>query len=173
MPAADSSDEDWPRVINVNLNSVFYCCRGFGKMMLEQGKGEHRQHGVNVWHHRQHAAAAIRLQRVESGRHSAHEIARGEWAKRGLRVNSISPGYVATEITNLRTSITEWHQKWLELAPMGRLGEVSEGPAPRLISPRMPAAIHRQQPGHGRRLYELGRDDWEQGHSFLPLEADS
>ena len=39
VPAEDSSDEDWLRVINVNLNSVFYCCREFGKMMLEQGKG--------------------------------------------------------------------------------------------------------------------------------------
>jgi NAD(P)-dependent dehydrogenase (short-subunit alcohol dehydrogenase family) len=41
-------------------------------------------------------------------------------------LNSISPGYVATEITKLGTSITEWHQKWLEFTPMGRLGEVSE-----------------------------------------------
>ena len=38
VPAEDSSDEDWLRVINVNLDSVFYCCREFGKMMLEQGK---------------------------------------------------------------------------------------------------------------------------------------
>ena len=50
----------------------------------------------------------------------------GEWAKRGVRANSISPGYVVTEITNLRASMTEWYQKWLEVTPMGRPGEVSE-----------------------------------------------
>lgn len=39
MPSEDCSDEDWLRVININLNSVFFCCREFGKIMLQQGKG--------------------------------------------------------------------------------------------------------------------------------------
>ena len=39
VPSEDCSDEDWLRVISVNLNAVFFCCREFGKVMLQQGKG--------------------------------------------------------------------------------------------------------------------------------------
>ena len=38
-PSEQCSDEDWHRVININLHAVFYCCREFGKVMLDQGKG--------------------------------------------------------------------------------------------------------------------------------------
>ena len=39
VPSEDCSDEDWLRVININLNAVFFCCREFGKIMIQQGKG--------------------------------------------------------------------------------------------------------------------------------------
>src|ERR1700737_5342396 len=38
-PSEHCTDEEWHRVINVNLHAVFYCCRQFGKVMLDQGKG--------------------------------------------------------------------------------------------------------------------------------------
>jgi NAD(P)-dependent dehydrogenase (short-subunit alcohol dehydrogenase family) len=38
-PSEHCTDEEWHRVINVNLHAVFYCCREFGKVMLDQGKG--------------------------------------------------------------------------------------------------------------------------------------
>ena len=50
----------------------------------------------------------------------------GEWAKRGVRVNSISPGYIGTEMTKLGMSQSDWYQRWLEFTPMGRLGEPQE-----------------------------------------------
>src|ERR1700736_2234517 len=125
-PSEECSDEDWHKVININLHAVFYCCREFGKVMLEQGKGSI----INT-------ASMSGIISNTPQPQSAYNVSKagvilltkslaGEWAKRGVRVNSISPGYVATEITKLGTSITEWHQKWLELTPMGRLGEVSE-----------------------------------------------
>ena len=39
VPSEEATDADWHRVIDINLNAVFYCCREFGKVMLEQGKG--------------------------------------------------------------------------------------------------------------------------------------
>lgn len=39
VPSEECADEDWLKVINVNLNAVFLCCREFGKVMLQQGKG--------------------------------------------------------------------------------------------------------------------------------------
>jgi NAD(P)-dependent dehydrogenase (short-subunit alcohol dehydrogenase family) len=54
----------------------------------------------------------------------------GEWASRGVRVNSISPGYVRTPITELGMSKEEWSSIWLSSTPMGRLAEPREiGPA--------------------------------------------
>ena len=38
-PAEDVADEHWLNVLDVNLNGVFWCCRAFGREMLERGKG--------------------------------------------------------------------------------------------------------------------------------------
>ena len=50
----------------------------------------------------------------------------GEWAKRGVRVNSVSPGYIGTELTKKGMSRTEWYDDWLKFTPMGRVGEPRE-----------------------------------------------
>ena len=50
----------------------------------------------------------------------------GEWGKRGVRVNSISPGYIGTEMTKMGMANAAWHKTWLEGTPMGRVGEPSE-----------------------------------------------
>jgi NAD(P)-dependent dehydrogenase (short-subunit alcohol dehydrogenase family) len=43
-----------------------------------------------------------------------------------VRVNSISPGYIGTEMTKLGMSQTDWYKYWLDMTPMGRVGEPSE-----------------------------------------------
>jgi NAD(P)-dependent dehydrogenase (short-subunit alcohol dehydrogenase family) len=50
----------------------------------------------------------------------------GEWAKRGVRVNSISPGYIGTEMTKLGMAQSDWYKYWLDFTPMGRVGEPRE-----------------------------------------------
>jgi NAD(P)-dependent dehydrogenase (short-subunit alcohol dehydrogenase family) len=50
----------------------------------------------------------------------------GEWAGRGVRVNSISPGYVGTEMTKRGMEIEEQRRVWLEGTPMNRVAEPSE-----------------------------------------------
>jgi NAD(P)-dependent dehydrogenase (short-subunit alcohol dehydrogenase family) len=117
-------DEDWHRVININLHAVFYCCREFGKIMLERGKGSiintasisgiisntpQPQAAYNV-----SKAAVIMLTKSLAA----------EWAKRGVRVNSVSPGYISTEMA--KAANPEWKADWLKLTPMGRLGEPRE-----------------------------------------------
>jgi NAD(P)-dependent dehydrogenase (short-subunit alcohol dehydrogenase family) len=126
VPSEECSDEDWHKVININLSAVFYCCREFGKMMLAQGSGSiintasmsgiisntpQPQAAYNA-----SKAAVIMLTKSLAG----------EWAKRGVRVNSISPGYIGTEMTKLGMSNPDWHKEWLHLTPMGRVGEPRE-----------------------------------------------
>jgi NAD(P)-dependent dehydrogenase (short-subunit alcohol dehydrogenase family) len=50
----------------------------------------------------------------------------GEWAKRGIRVNAIAPGYVRTKMTKLGMSNEEWYKIWKEFTPMDRVGEPEE-----------------------------------------------
>jgi len=126
VPSEECTDEDWHKIIDINLSAVFYCCREFGKVMLEQGKGSiintasmsgiisntpQPQEAYNV-----SKAGVIMLTKSLAG----------EWAKRGVRVTSISPGYIGTEMTKLGMSNADWYRDWLQFTPMGRVGEPRE-----------------------------------------------
>jgi NAD(P)-dependent dehydrogenase (short-subunit alcohol dehydrogenase family) len=126
VPSEDCTDEEWTRVININLNAVFYCCREFGRVMLQQQRGSI----INM-------ASMSGLVANTPQPQSAYNASKagvilltkslaGEWARRGVRVNSISPGYIGTEMTQLGMSQPEWYKKWLEFTPMGRVGEPRE-----------------------------------------------
>src|ERR1700730_7153044 len=130
VPSEDCSGEDWRRVIDINLNAVFYCCREFGKFMLKQGKGSiintasisgiisntpQPQSAYNA-----SKAAVIMLTKSLAG----------EWANRGVRVNAIAPGYIGTEMTKVGMSNEGWYEVWKEMTPMGRVGEPREVAAP-------------------------------------------
>jgi 2-deoxy-D-gluconate 3-dehydrogenase len=95
--AENFSDQDWNDVIAVNLNSVFKLCREIGKHMLENGSGKI----INI-------ASMLSFQgglRVPAYTASKHAVAgltksfANEWAGRGINVNAIAPGYMATDNT--------------------------------------------------------------------------
>jgi NAD(P)-dependent dehydrogenase (short-subunit alcohol dehydrogenase family) len=126
VPSEECSDEDWLRVININLNAVFYCCREFGKVMLQQGRGSiiNLASMSGVISNTPQPQSAYNASKA--GVNLLTKSLAGEWAKRGVRVNSISPGYIGTEMTKLGMSQSDWYQRWLEFTPMGRLGEPQE-----------------------------------------------
>jgi len=126
VPSENATDEEWLRVININLNAVFYCCREFGKVMLAQGKGSiintaSMSGMISNWPQPQSAYNASKAAVIMLTKSLA-----GEWAKRGVRVNSVSPGYIGTEMTKRGLANEEWRKVWLEFTPMGRVGETPE-----------------------------------------------
>jgi NAD(P)-dependent dehydrogenase (short-subunit alcohol dehydrogenase family) len=118
------SNEDWHRVIDINLHAVFYCCREFGKIMLQQGKGSiintASMSGLIANTPQPQASYNV----SKAGVIMLTKSLAAEWATRGVRVNSISPGYISTEMG--KTANPEWKSEWLKLTPMGRFGETRE-----------------------------------------------
>jgi len=126
IPSEEVPDEEWRKVMSVNLDGVFWCCREVGKTMLERGSGAivniASMSGVISNHPQPQSAynaskaAVIMLTKSLAG----------EWADRGVRVNAVSPGYIRTPLTELGMSKEEWSRVWLESTPLGRLAEPDE-----------------------------------------------
>jgi NAD(P)-dependent dehydrogenase (short-subunit alcohol dehydrogenase family) len=126
IPSEEVTDEEWRSVMSVNLDGVFYCCREAGKVMLDQGSGAivniASMSGI-VSNHPQPQSA---YNASKAGVITLTKSLAGEWASRGVRVNSVSPGYIRTPLTELGMSKTEWSEVWLSQTPMGRLAEPEE-----------------------------------------------
>lgn len=125
-PAEATPDDDWRSVIDVNLNGVYWCCREFGRGMLERGQGSivstASMSGLISNHPQPQAAYNASKAAVI---HLTRSLA-GEWAPRGVRVNCVAPGYTATPLTKRGLETPEWRETWLKETPMGRLAEPAE-----------------------------------------------
>ena len=126
IPSEEVPDEEWRKVMSVNLDGVFWCCREAGKAMLERGSGAivnvASMSGV-ISNHPQPQSA---YNASKAGVIMLTKSLAGEWASRGVRVNAVSPGYIRTPLTELGMSKEEWSRVWLESTPLGRLAEPDE-----------------------------------------------
>ena len=125
-PAEEMTYEQWNKVININLNGIFLTDIAAGKYMLAHGGGSiintasMSAHIVNV-PQPQCAYNASKAGVIQLTKSLAIE-----WAKRGVRVNSISPGYIGTELTLNSPTLIPLIEKWNEMAPLGRMGKPEE-----------------------------------------------
>ena len=119
-PAAEHPDEYWDRVIEVNLNAQFVLAREFGKAMLARGKGKivftasllTFQGGITV---PGYAAS-------KGGVGQLTMALENEWAGKGVQVNAIAPGYIATDNTAALRADPVRSKAILERIPAGRWG---------------------------------------------------
>ena len=119
-PAVEHSDEDWQAVIDTNLTSVFRLTKHAGKHMLAQGSGKviniasllTFQGGVFV---PSYAAA-------KGGVGQLTKAFANEWAAKGVNVNAIAPGYMATDNTEALRANPDRSRQIMERIPAGRWG---------------------------------------------------
>jgi len=125
-PAETVADEHWLNVIDVNLNGVFWCCRAFGRHMLEKRSGAIVNMGsmsgfiVNKPQEQSYYNAS------KAGVHHLTKSLAAEWGARGVRVNAVAPTYINTPLNAFVKSKPEMYGAWIGGTPMGRLGEVEE-----------------------------------------------
>lgn len=138
MKAEEMPEDDWKRVLDVNLNGVFFACQAAGREMIKRRKGSiitiSSMSGIVVntpqaqAHYNASKAAVIMLTKSLAS----------EWAPYNVRVNTIAPGYMETQlVADLLKQYPAYAELWKKLTPMGRLGRPEEikGPCVFLASP--------------------------------------
>lgn len=133
-PAAEHSDEYWDEVIEVNLSAQFVISRHIGQQMLKRKAGKiiftasllTFQGGITVPGYSASKGAIGQLTMALAN----------EWAAQGINVNSIAPGYIATDNTEALRNDANRYQAILERIPAGRWGDPEDfkGPAVFLAS---------------------------------------
>ena len=125
-PAETMDDPTWLKVMDVNLNGVFWCCRTFGKAMLEQGGGNIVNVGsmsADIVNRPQEQA---QYNASKAGVHHLTKSLAVEWARRNVRVNAVAPTYIETELTKRAYDYPSLMKEWLSNTPMERMGQTTE-----------------------------------------------
>jgi 2-deoxy-D-gluconate 3-dehydrogenase len=120
-PAVDYSEEDWAAVIEVNLSSVFRLSQLAGRQMIENKRGKivniasllSFQGGITVPAYAASKGGVAQLTKALAN----------EWAKHGINVNAIAPGYMRTNNTAALQADETRNRQILERIPAGRWGE--------------------------------------------------
>ena len=122
--ALEFSEEDWDAVIDTNLKSVFFLCQAAARHMVKAGRGKI----INI-------ASMLSFQggiRVasytasKSGVAGLTKLLANEWAAKGINVNAIAPGYIATNNTAALQADEVRNRQILERIPAGRWGTPSD-----------------------------------------------
>ena len=119
--AVDFTEEDWDAVVDTNLKSVFFLCQAAGRHMIANGGGKI----INI-------ASMLTFQggiRVpsytasKSGIGGLTKLLANEWAAKGVNVNAIAPGYIATNNTAALQADEVRNKAILDRIPAGRWGD--------------------------------------------------
>jgi 2-deoxy-D-gluconate 3-dehydrogenase len=127
-PAAEHPDEYWDKVLAINLDAPFILAREIGKKMLERGSGKiiftcsllSFQGGINVPGYAASKGALSSLIKALAN----------EWASKGINVNGIAPGYIATDNTEALRNDPERSASILSRIPAARWGEPEDFKGP-------------------------------------------
>ena len=117
----DFTEEDWDAVVDTNLKSVFFLCQAVARHMIPNGGGKI----INI-------ASMLTFQggiRVpsytasKSGIGGLTKLLANEWAAKGINVNAVAPGYIATNNTAALQADETRNRQIMERIPAGRWGD--------------------------------------------------
>lgn len=123
-PSVDMPPETWRKVLGVNLDGVWFCCQAAGKRMVARGAGK-----IITICSVQSELGRPTIAPYASSKGALRMLTRtlcAEWAKHGVNVNGVAPGYYETELTSALAqdpAFTDWLSKRV---PAGRWGKVEE-----------------------------------------------
>jgi gluconate 5-dehydrogenase len=126
MPSHQHSDEEWQKVIDTNLNAVFYFCREVGNIMVQQKYGKIINLGSI---HSRVAMPGTPLTAYATSKGGVLMLTKAlaaEWAKDGITVNAIGPSYFRSEMTQAVLDNPDFLKVVETLCPMGRPGNPGE-----------------------------------------------
>jgi gluconate 5-dehydrogenase len=128
-PILDFTEDDWDRILKVNLSSLFGLAQAAGRHMVEHRKGRvlalSSVSGLLAHHsHGPYAAS-------KGGINQLLRVMAREWAPFGVTVNALAPGYIETPLTAEHLSVPGKRDELVSQVPAGRLGTPEEltGPA--------------------------------------------
>jgi NAD(P)-dependent dehydrogenase (short-subunit alcohol dehydrogenase family) len=110
--------EDWQSIIDINLTGTFLCCKHLGGAMVEQGAGSI----INISSVAGHVGL-LRSVPYCASKGGVEMLTRAlalDWAKRGVRVNTLAPGWVDTDLTHGLLEHDTHGRRLLDHTPMGR-----------------------------------------------------
>ena len=126
-PAEDLTDDAWERVVNTNLKGYFICSQLAARQMLAQGSGGSIVNNSSICSIIGVNGLTV-YSATKGGVNQLTRVMAVEWAKRGIRVNAIAPGY----FDNIMQDATAEHassdkqKQVIAFTPMGRRGQPEE-----------------------------------------------
>ncbi|HEY2601606.1 MAG TPA: SDR family oxidoreductase [Thermoleophilaceae bacterium] len=124
-PIEDYADDDWERIITINLSSAFWLSQAAVAALREQGSAGRViffSSVAGLLGHQQHGPYAA----SKGGINQLMKVMAHELAAEGITVNAIAPGYVETHLTSAHLAKPGVRDKLLSLIPAGRFGTTEE-----------------------------------------------
>lgn len=125
-PAEAMTDEDWKKVIDVNLSAVFRVAREVGKQMVKQKYGKIINTSSMFGVVANTAFPVVNYHAAKFGVVGLTKQLAAEWAKYNITVNAIGPGFFESEMTASAIKTTEFQQYVKFACPMKRIGNTGE-----------------------------------------------
>ena len=126
--AEDISYENWRRIMDVNLDGLFFMSQAVGRVMIKQNRGCIINISSNSNNLVMTPQTQVSYNASKAGVDMVTKCLAYEWAKYNIRVNAVAPGYVATEL--LPETKDEngryWKDIWKGMIPWGRMGTPEE-----------------------------------------------
>jgi NAD(P)-dependent dehydrogenase (short-subunit alcohol dehydrogenase family) len=126
--AEDISWENWRKVMDINLDSLFFLSQAAGRVMIKQKGGCI----INISSNSDRLVMTPQRQTVYNASKAAVSMMTKclayEWAEHNIRVNAVSPGYIQSDILpeGVRKDGKKFRDVWTEMIPMGRFGYAEE-----------------------------------------------